>query len=272
MTDKCELKHPYIAVQRGTHCSYGGSQNWFEKKYLRQCACGVIAGNDLILYLKEYRFGKNANRYQNLPETDAAGGRKNLMNGGGKQNQKLPEKGADRERILHEKEEADNGIIVQGQDAYMCRVKQMNRRYFPVIPGLGMTGFGLAFGLNRYFWKHHWDVRAFWGLRQDRFFDRMEEMLEQDIPVIMSIGPVFPNRWSRCRLPLYKKYGEEYREVTRINAHFITATGMDREWIRAASWGNIYYINRAEYMEYARKKSTFIFSNLVMIKRKINNL
>lgn len=217
MTEEYGLKHPYIAVQHGKHCTYGGNQNWFEKKYLRQCACGVIAANDLILYLKQYRFGM------------------------------------------------DKCIFIPDQADYIERARRIHRRYFTVIPGLGMTGFGLAFGLNRYFRKHHWKLRASWGLRGKKLLERMAEMLEDDIPVIMSIGPVFPNRWSGIKLPLYKKYADGYREVTRVNAHFVTATVMEQEWIRIASWGNTYYINKTEYMEYARKRSTFIFSNLIII-------
>lgn len=248
MTGRYELKHPYIAVQHGKHCSYGGSQNWFERRYLRQYACGVIAGTDLILYLKQY------------PKTDKGNPETAAEQENGSRNSAA---GTDAGQKFCGYSQA----AIPDQQKYMSRVDKMHRGYFHVIPGLGMTGFGLAFGLNRYFRKHHWKLRAAWGLRADCFPDRMADMLRQDIPVIFSIGPDFPNRWSGKTLPLYKKYQDGYREVTRVNAHFVTATGMDEEWIRIASWGNTYYINKKEYLEYARKRSTFLFSNLIIIKQ-----
>ncbi|MCA5962640.1 hypothetical protein LC724_22785 [Blautia sp. RD014234] len=92
-------------------------------------------------------------------------------------------------------------------------------------------------------------------------------MLAHDIPVILLVGPNFPFVWGKHRLNMYHRSPEgEYSPSCQIKAHFVTVTGMDDTWMRVSSWGKEYYINRQEYVNYVKKHSSFLISNICYIK------
>ena len=155
------------------------------------------------------------------------------------------------------------------EEEYLRITKGLGHRYFPVIPKVGMIGWSVAFGLNAYFCLHGIALRASWGVRPKRLWERMEEMLEADIPVILTIGPNFPFRWSGHKLNLYTRGVEgTYRAACKVSGHYVNVTGMEEEWLRISSWGREYYVRRAEYTDYVRKYSNYLVCNLVSIQKK----
>ncbi len=145
-------------------------------------------------------------------------------------------------------------------------VSAMNRKYLPVIPGFGINGLSLVIGLNRYFRRNEIPFRARWCVSRRKLWQRMDEMLSKDLPVIFSAGPNFPLFWGKNSLRLYARSGEDYRQVNSVRAHYMTATAADDEWVQLSSWGRKYYINKKEYESYAKNHSSFIISNLVLLK------
>ena len=163
------------------------------------------------------------------------------------------------------REASRDGVIDEGE--YNALVRKLSRRYFPVIPKLGINGLMLAAGLNAFFLRYGMRYRASWGLGKRRLWTEMESMLVRDIPVILSIGPNFPFFWHKNELPFYGLRPDGSRlPVCAIRAHYVTVIGMDEEWLRISSWGREYYIRRAEYEEYIRAQSGSIVSNIVKIK------
>lgn len=153
---------------------------------------------------------------------------------------------------------------------YDALVSRLQLRYLPMVPPFGITGLSLAAGLSLYSRQHHLPLRACWGVRNRNFFSLMARMLDLDLPVIFSIGPNFPFVWQRHRLNLYRKCEDTYVAVSRVSAHFVTATGLDENWIRISSWGKEYYIHREEYTQYGRAHSLSLAHNLLWIFRKDN--
>ena len=209
-----ELKHFYIQVHKDGKKSYGGNQAWSLDSTMKKNGCGVIAGADLILYLKK----------------------------------------------------TDTGTIEEKK--YLDFVQNMRRRYFPVIPGLGMPGWMLVLGLNRYFLKNHIPLMAFFGVRKRNFKKRIRTMLAHDIPVVLAIGPNFPLPLKRHKLAFYEKRGDKYQEVCQTAAHFVTITGISNEWLKISSWGGQYYIRLSEYWEYVQKHSCPLVSNVIYVRKR----
>ena len=160
-----KLKHTYIQVRKNGKPSYGGNQAWGQDAAMKKYGCGVIAGADLLLYLSLH---------------------KKACFGTGK----FPKK-------------TDTGSIEE--QAYEEFVQHMRRRYFPVIPGLGMPWWMLILGLNRYFWKNRIPLLASFGVRDRNFIKRIRAMMAHDIPVILAIGPNFPLPLKRHKLAFYEK-------------------------------------------------------------------
>lgn len=142
--------------------------------------------------------------------------------------------------------------------------EQIRRKYLPVIPHVGTTGFLVAGGLNRCFSHCGIPLRASWCVLEGRLWERMEAMLREDIPVILAVGANLPLPLNRKKLMLYRN--TEGVPAVGISAHFVTVTGLDREWMRVSSWGREYYIRRAEFSAYVRKHSGYAVSNLVWIR------
>ena len=165
---------------------------------------------------------------------------------------------------------ADTLLYLRGQElgereAYLRYVGSL-RRFFPLLPRRGIDGVRLAIGLSVCLRRCGIPVRAGWSLSEKRFWERLEAMLSDDLPAILAIGPNFPRFWGAERLTLYRNTEGGYVAAERTKAHFLTATGLDDEWLRVSSWGREFYIKRAEYARYMREHGS-LFTNLLQLRR-----
>lgn len=223
-----ELKNPYITVYNGTHRSYGGSQMDSDSRVIVKCGCGPVAALDVLLYLDKYHSGC---KYFELAK---------LYSGG---------------EIL--------------RDNYQAYLKKLIHHFLPVIPHFGMNGITLALGMNLYFHRAKMPYHAHWGVSAKKTWRTIEEMLSQDIPVILAVGPNFPRFWQKNTTSFYAKANDgSFRQAASVRAHFVTATGIDDEWLQISSWGNKYFINRAEFSQYVKKHSVNYLSSLLYISKK----
>lgn len=151
---------------------------------------------------------------------------------------------------------------------YNRELAQLCRKVFPLIPPFGINGLMLVAGLNYLFKKNALPYHARWMFTGKRLWDRVEEMLQQDIPVILAVGPNFPLVWGKHTVSFYaRKRDGSYFPSSAAKAHYVTVTGMDETWLRISSWGQCYYIRKDEYTQYNKEYSTYLFSNIVYIKR-----
>ena len=73
--------------------------------------------------------------------------------------------------------------------------------------------------------------------------------------------------WEKNKLNFYPDPDRTIaRPTARTMAHYVTVTGSDAEWLRISSWGNPYYIHKAEYCDYVDKYSSHILSNMLYIE------
>ena len=143
------------------------------------------------------------------------------------------------------------------------------RGFLRPLPHVGMTGTAVAAGLNREFRRRGIPYRARWCFRGDKLWERMAAMLRDDLPVILAIGPNLPRFWRRKKLILYRlDLDGEYTPAAKTNAHFVTVTAMDGDWLTVSSWGRRFYISRTEYADYAKRYSGSWFCNLVLLEKK----
>lgn len=151
------------------------------------------------------------------------------------------------------------------KETYLNYVEKVRKHYFPIIPPFGMTGWQLVLALNLYFVRWHIPLRASWGMGSKHFWSTIEEMLKKDLPVILAIGPNFPNWFGKKAVRFYVKQGQEIRSSSvTVKAHYVTVTALMGEWIQVSSWGKCYYIKRSEYWQYVRHYSNFLVSNCVV--------
>lgn len=161
------------------------------------------------------------------------------------------------------------GRELMTESAYMEFAKNIWMRYLPVIPGFGMNGLTLMFGLNRYFQKNGIPYRAFWGISGRKMIDRIDKMLEKDIPVILSVGPNFPDFWGKNQLTFYARTDDKkYIPAAKTKAHYVTVTARDGIYLQISSWGKKYYIDLREYREYVKCCSNSLVSNIICIREK----
>lgn len=154
------------------------------------------------------------------------------------------------------------------QADYEALLQSLRRRHFPLFYPVGMNGISLALGLNHLFRKNDLALRARWDMSESMLWSRMEDMLQRDIPVILSIGPNFPKLWKSGKEKLYRLDNGEQRAATETRAHYVTVTGMDEKWLRISSWGKEYYLSREEYETYRADISSALVSNIVYIRER----
>lgn len=225
---RCCLRYPYFSIKLQNEQSFGGSQTWSSSRMMRKYGCGVVGLADVLLYL---------GLHQTSCETD-------LLYG-----------------MLRE----DGFLSYPRYERYLIK---MRRRYLSIIPGFGVPGFFLPVAMNHYFRHYRIDLRASWCLRPGKILPRIEEMLRQDMPVILAIGPNFPFVWGRQKVTLYRKDNGEYLPASEIKAHFVVVTGMMDGYLQISSWGKEYYLSWAEYQRYMKKYSTCLTSNICRIREK----
>lgn len=153
-------------------------------------------------------------------------------------------------------------------EEYNQELERLTRRYFPLIPPLGINGLLLAAGANLLLRKYHLPYTAYWALSGRKFWTRLKELLEQDIPVVFSVGPNFPAVWQKEKLRFYIQSSDgSYHPSCSVKSHYITATGCDENWLRISSWGKMYYIRREEYDAYIREHSSAFVCNMLMLRK-----
>ena len=146
---------------------------------------------------------------------------------------------------------------------------QGEKKYLPLIPGHGINGLSIALGINACFIKNRMPYTAIWGVPYSKLWTAIEHMLDEDIPVIFSIGPNFPLFWQHHKLRFYyQRTDGAFVPGPQTHAHYVTITGMDEQWLQIASWGKKYYIKKSEYIDYVRHHSIRLVSNILYIRKK----
>lgn len=177
--------------------------------------------------------------------------------------------------LLHISDKANS----TSKEKYIAAIREMNRRYFHVLPFLGVSGIMLSFYMRIYLFMHrkHFDKRykVRWGVLPKRQFACIKEMLENDIPVVLSIGPGLI-RGRKKELPLYSLNEPDgkphFTQVNSVKDHYINVTGIieaeSSTMLEISSWGKRYYIDYNEYRDFVRKHDNYLFSNILYIKVK----
>lgn len=154
------------------------------------------------------------------------------------------------------------------ENDYDAFSRKLSLRYMPLIPPFGMNGLTLAAGMELFFLRHKMPYTARWGVPFGRLWDSIDEMLREDIPVILSIGPNFPRVWHKNRAAMYVSASDGRKICTAsVKSHFLTVTGSDEEWLQVSSWGRRFYISRTEYEQYVKDNSIGILCNILYIKK-----
>jgi hypothetical protein len=262
-----ELSNPnYVPVIKDSNAFYGGSQMWFpdthwySKDYiLHNYGCGTIATADMFLYLALQ------NDALQSPETAVA------LRG-------------------------TNQINYENYDLY---VRRINDQYTKALRVIAVLGPKVASAINSYSNSYGLPYQAEWKWKLSYYdmLEYMEEMLQQDIPVILSIGPNTPKLWGKKGIPFYERKEIEYRDMDEkpaeggksaeakkpyyykvvmqdVNSHYVTVTGIIKDdvagriMLRISSWGKQYYINYEEYREYVEVTSGTYTSSIVQVRKK----
>lgn len=240
-----ESKHPdYIQVTYKKEESYGGSQLWFDESTwmsrdykLHKWGCGVIALGDLFLYI-----GRNDKNYR----TNAIG-------------------------LIHNPED-----YISWED-YRKYIHYINSRFAQIIPGSGMNGLMLASAVRHYCMKFRLQMTIAWKAFMDdqQMIRVIHKMLNEDLPVILAIGPNTPLVFRGKGIPFYQM--EENGELVlsgykNVHSHYVTVTGMVRlkhkkVMLRISSWGKEFYIDYQEYREYIEKEGDRFTSSLLYLSK-----
>ena len=257
------LRQPdYLPVIKNSDKYFGGSQMWFStdhrysKDYiLHNYGCGTIATADFFLYLALQ------NKALRTPITALAI----------KQNE------------------------IDYIDYITC-VYTVHKTYTKTKPFIAVLGPSVAHAINSYSGSYGLGLKAAWKWRLNYYdmYDRIEEMLGKDIPVILSIGPNTPRLWGKKGIPFYElkeidyqvpgtKVTEASEEVSKpyyykavnqdINGHYVTVTALIKDevtgriMLRISSWGRQYYVNYEEYRDYIESYGGTFTSSLVYVSQ-----
>ncbi|SKA65788.1 von Willebrand factor type A domain-containing protein, partial [Eubacterium uniforme] len=236
----------YISIIEGNEKgidSFGGNQEWFDSTdksstnyIIYNYGCGMISASDILLYLAV----KDKNK-----ETGYTS-------------------------IATEKMQ---GLKVD-KDTYKEYIEEMNAFVFPTVRKNGVTGWSMRNRMNEYFRGFSIDLHAQWEVSLVNLKDCIISMLDEDIPVCLSIGDSdygigFHSVDSKQNNNLPVDINNT--DVKYYSNHYVTITGMledkikKRTYLEISSWGNKYYIDFDEYIEYVDNHSKSLYSNILYI-------
>ena len=142
--------------------------------------------------------------------------------------------------------------------------------------GIGPNGVSIVTAINSYYFvsgdsdKASWE----WSLDDKEMLEDIRIMLDEDVPVIMSLGPNFPDVLTGTSgIVFYKLYLPGDTDYINTNSmeiyqfspsadknvmgHYFTVTGIFKDdisgktMLRISSWGSEYYIDYSAYRNYA---------------------
>ena len=180
--------------------------------------------------------------------------------------------------ILHISDRTAN----TSKERYIAAIRKLNRRYFHILPWLGLSGLMLSLYMKIFLLIHRKSLgksfKVRWAVLPHNILSRIREMLSGDIPVILSIGPGII-RGRKEKLTFYaatpdkSSNGDDisFSPATSTKDHYVNVTGIYETedgviYLEISSWGKRYYVNFDEYMTFIKKHDNFLFSNILYIK------
>ena len=235
--EDAELSRNYISIEHDGSLSYGGSQEWFEGQF-RRCGCAVIAAADIAWYLQG-NAGSSSDRSENAGSPDIR------RNEGGCGQGDMP------------------------AEQYKQYIRKTGRS-FPRIPYRGIPGFLFALQLEFYFLRRSWPFRAAWGPGAISIRRRAAEMIRENIPVPVCIGPCLhqihkPPLYHG--LKLYREKNGQYVWDRTVRNHVLVITAIHGKWAKVSSWGEAFYIDLKELGRLSFGDALGAFTNIIRIRR-----
>lgn len=216
--------------ENGATISFGGYQGWFkyegdyQNMTIKAKGCGLISVADKLLYLSKVNSKYNTDLTKAVIQED---------------------------KFVTNFENRADIIYCYDYKSYLKYVTELNSSYFKT-PKYGWLGTSLTLYWNKYMEKINGNLHASWGCSINNLLPRIEEMLSNDIPVTLSIGPV----WDEDNeLNLYFNSNGKILK-RKVANHYVTVTGLREDyitkqvWLEVSSWGKKYYINYEEYLEF----------------------
>ncbi len=236
-----KLKHDYISViTPGQAPSFGGSQMWY----------GRIR--------KELKFREKLERDNRIRSYGCG-----LV--------------AASDILLYLENEKDSTPAKNrlGMEDYSKRLLELEKKYFKIYHVLGITGTRIARKLNSVFKHENLPYTAKWGTGEKDFLDCIEEMIDNNIPILFSVGPGYMHK-ERVKLYKINVYNNKtvFSEDTTVKDHYMTITGIvygeeeKKVMLELSSWGKKYYLDYDEYADYVTESDNTLFSSLLYITKK----
>lgn len=166
--------------------------------------------------------------------------------------------------LLYKSQESSNDESSISQEDYMDFCDKL-RRYLPILPFSGINGIELSLGFNTYCRINKIPLVSSWGVSRKNIYKEINSMLENDIPVIISAGPGFPQVWKKGKLNLYNF---QMNRATSCRAHYMTVTASDSNCLTVSSWGRKYFIKKSEFDKYIKENSNGYLSSILKIKNR----
>lgn len=261
--------------QAGGTLSFGGDQGWFEdapypdSNIIDRTGCGLISVADKLLYLS---------KVNSKFETDFT---------------KLAIQEDKDENDLDNKKRI---VYCYDYESYLNYVSELNSTYFMTSKN-GWMGTFLSYYWNLYMSANGTNLYATWGVSEGNILPKMKEMLSNDIPVTLSVGPAkeffedvvdeeniedienlkdietlddLKIAWKQDERVTLFYYKEGKWERSFSKNHYITVTGLKEDgvagniWMEVSSWGKKYYMRYDDYIHFISNHNA-TFSNILYI-------
>lgn len=247
--ERYQLSHDFIHVDyKGeiawdnydSSTSYGGSQEWFinlpgEHNYeIKKWGCGLVSAADILLYLSMYN-----SKFQT--------------------------------EITNKVKYLGNSTVIT-YESYMAYLLNMDFLYFPINGKFyvnGVDGVVISSGMKKYSKKYGLGLNTHWRWSRNKILPRIKEMLEKDIPVMLSGDRKILEKDGAVYL--YKEPDSAASPEEEFSSHYVTVTGLiiddikHETWLKVSSWGRCYYINYDQYKDFSNEYSWCMISNVLDI-------
>lgn len=153
------------------------------------------------------------------------------------------------------------------RESYIKYFNKIARKILWIPNRFGLTFLRETLGMAHHLKAESLPFKCRWCFSTSKLLPRIERMLDEDTPIIMCIPRTFGSK--KDRLPFYNR---EPVKVTSTCGHFVVVTGIsvyqNEIYLEISSWGNKYYINLDEYIEFQKHHIMGLLGNILLISPK----
>jgi len=161
---------------------------------------------------------------------------------------------------------------ISNTSSYKKLFKQTSRNILWIPVSFGINFVQETLGLFNCLRKNNISKRCRWCFSLSKMYERIENMIKNDTPVILCIPKPISIGNKKGRKYVLPFYDNNLNVISGASGHYVVVTGIYEDtttsqiYLSISSWGRKYYIGLDDFISYSKKTPFRILGNIMTIE------